>query len=64
VTKLDKFEVEYRTKGDFKVTVFNTGDGQLSVAVSSGRIGATTAYIKPAELEQLRALIISARSKL
>jgi hypothetical protein len=64
ITKLEQFEAEYRTKGNFSLTVFNRAGGQLSAAVSSGRIGKTTAYIKLGDLAQLRQLITSAKSKL
>ena len=64
VTKLENFEVEYRTKGKFSLVTFNNSKGQLSAAVSSGYIGKTTAYIKLEDLANLRQLIISAKSKL
>lgn len=63
VTALEKFEVEYRTKGDFRVVVFNNSQGQLSVAVSSGRVGRTTAYLKLDDLAYFRNLIVEAQAK-
>ncbi len=63
-TKLDHFEVEYQTKGDFSVTVFNESNGNLAVAVSSGRIGKTTTYLKLGDIPELVRLITSAKSKL
>jgi hypothetical protein len=33
ITPFDNFEAEYRTKGDFGVTVFNDSNGQLSLAI-------------------------------
>ncbi len=62
VTKLDQFEVDYRTKGDLRITVFNSNRGEVSAAVTSGTIGRTNAYIKLAELEKLRDLILLAKS--
>lgn len=64
VTKLDQFEVEYRTKGDFSVTVFNETNGKLAVAVSSGNIGKTTSYLKLEKLPELVGLVNSAKSKI
>jgi hypothetical protein len=64
VTPLTNFEVEYRTKGDFRITVFNNSSGELSAAVSAGRIGKTSAYIKLSQLSELRQLIIDAKSKI
>lgn len=63
VTTLSKFEVEYRTKGDFSVTVFNDSSGKLSAAVSAGRIGKSSAYLSMEQLRELRELIVSARAK-
>lgn len=64
VTPLTNFEVEYRTKGDFRITVFNNPGGELSAAVSAGHIGKASAYIKLTQLSELRQLIIDAKSKL
>lgn len=64
VTPLTNFEAEYRTKGDFRITVFNNASGELSAAVSAGRIGKTTAYIKLPQIFELRQLILGAKSKI
>ena len=64
MTKLDLFEVDYRTKGDLRITVFNSPSGEISASVSSGTIGRTNAFIKLAELDRLRDLILVAKSKL
>lgn len=64
ITAFDSFEAEYRTKGDFRLVVFNERNGQLSVGVSSGRIGKTSAYLKIAQLSDLKQMIIAARAQL
>jgi hypothetical protein len=64
VTKLAQFEVDYRTKGDLCITVFNSERGDVSAVVSSGTIGRTRAFIKLADLEKLRELIATAKSML
>lgn len=64
VTKFENFEIEYRTKGDFKITVFNNSRGELSAAVSSGRIGRTSAYIELTNLSELRQYILKAKTLL
>ena len=61
VTVLKDFEAEYRTKGDFSITVFSDSSGGLSLAVASGRIGKTSAFLKLGDLDQLKALIIEAK---
>jgi hypothetical protein len=64
VTSLDLFEAEYRTKGDLRITVFNDPRGGLSVAVSSGQISRTSAYLKMSQLDTFRSLIVAAKSKI
>jgi hypothetical protein len=64
VTTLNNFEVEYRTKGDFRLVVFNNSSGQLSLAVSSGRIAKTSVYLKIEQLSELRELMLLAKSKI
>jgi hypothetical protein len=64
VTKLENFQVDYRTRGDVKVSTFNTSGGELMVAVSSGRIGSTSVHLRFADLAVLRNLISSARDRL
>lgn len=54
VTTLKSFEARYSTKDDFEVTVFNRTSGEISVAISVGRIGAKTVYVT---VEQLAALV-------
>jgi len=63
VTQLTNFECEYRTKGNFSITVFNNTSGELAAVVSAGYVGKTSAYIKLSQLSELRQLIINARSK-
>lgn len=64
ITKLDQFEVDYRTKGDLRITVFSSERGEISAAVSCGSIGRTTAYIKLPELQRVRDLIAAAKTKI
>jgi len=56
VTPMKSFEAEYKTKGDFSVTTFSSRGG-ISVAVSSGRFGKVSAYLKISDLSQLRTLL-------
>lgn len=65
VSKLANFEAAYRTRGDFSVTTFSDAtSGGISVAITSGRIGRTSIYIKLAELPSFRNLITEAKAKL
>lgn len=63
-TPLDQFQADYRTKGDLVVSTFNDSAGKVSVAVSSGVIGKTTAYLPIADLERLRELVQTAHTAL
>ncbi len=62
VTSLKDFEAEYRTKGDFGITTFNERGGSIGVAVSSGRFGKVSAYLKLSDLPQLRTNIVNAKA--
>src|SRR5229473_4307162 len=62
VTSLKDFEAEYKTKGDFGITTFNEHNGSIGVAVSSGRFGKASAYLKLSDLPQLRTYIVNAKT--
>lgn len=64
VTKQSNFEAIYRTRGDFSVTTFNENKGDISVAISSGRIGKVDMYLPLADLPSFRDLIVQAKTKL
>lgn len=64
VTNLEMFEAEYRTKGDLRITVFNDPNGGLSLAISSGQVGRTSAYLRMTQVDAFRSLIIAAKSKI
>lgn len=61
VTTFRNFEAQYKTKGDLSMTVFSGRGGETSFAVSSGRIGKTTAFLKLADAEQMRSLLSEAK---
>lgn len=61
VTTFGNFEAHYRTKGDLALIVFSGRSGEISFAVSSGRIGRTSAYLKLADAEQIRSLLSEAK---
>lgn len=65
-TKLKDFEAIYKTKGDFAVALFSSSshkDG-IGVAITSGYIGAVTAYISADKLTEFFALIVKAKETL
>lgn len=61
VTTFSNFEAHYKTKGDLTLVVFSGRGGEISLALSSGRIGKTTAFLKLADVEQIRSLLGEAK---
>jgi hypothetical protein len=61
VSPLDNYEVQYKTRDDFELAL---GNGQSTVAISSGELPTISALIKMSDLQKLREYIIGARSKL
>mgnify|MGYP003575793728 CR=1 FL=1 len=61
VTSLENFEAQYRTKSDLSFVVFSGRNGDISLAVSSGGIGKTTAFLKLSDAEQIRSLLVEAK---
>lgn len=64
VTTQTNFEAKYRTRGDLSITTFNDSKGNISVAVSSGRIGEVSIYLELSDLPKFRDLIVQAKAKL
>lgn len=64
ITQLTNFEMEYRTKGNFSITVFNNSRGEISAAVSAGHIGKTNVFITLPQVSELRQLILDAKTKI
>ena len=63
MTKLDAFEVEYRTKGELEITTFSSDTG-VDAAIRSGSVGGATAFLTLDQLQSLRALVVEAKTKL
>lgn len=62
VTTLGNFEAQFRTKGYLAMTVFSGRGGEISLAVESGRIGKTSAILKLGDAEQIKKLLVQAKS--
>ena len=63
VTKFENFQADYRTKGDFKISTFSSGN-RIMVAVSSGNIGRVAAYFNIEDLATIKALILKAKESI
>ena len=64
ITMLSLFEAEYKTKGDFEITVFNNAAGKISVAITAGRIGSKSVYVSPETLVTIVAQLQHAKTML
>jgi hypothetical protein len=60
-TRLASVQADYTTRGDLRVSSFSEQDRKMSLAVHSGSIGGTTAYLSLAQATDLKALIGKAR---
>jgi hypothetical protein len=63
VTKFADFQADYTTKGELKISTFNSGD-KLMAAVTSGTIGGVAAYFNIDDLAKLKELILKAKQKI
>jgi hypothetical protein len=64
VTKLDEFQADYKTRGDLRFSSFSNEGGAVMLAITSGKIGSTTAYFNKEDIAQVRTLLVSAKQKL
>jgi len=62
-TKFSNFQADYKTKGDFGVSTFSSGE-KIMVAVSSGHIGQVTAFYNMSSLPEIRQIIEKAKAKI
>jgi len=62
-TKFSNFQADYKTKGDFEVSTFSSGE-QIMFAVSSGHIGKVTAFYHMSLLLEIKQLIKKAKEKI
>jgi hypothetical protein len=51
VTTLTNFEAEYKTKGSFSVTVFNSSAGGIRASLEVGSYGSKSIFVSTAELD-------------
>jgi hypothetical protein len=63
VTKLDNFQADFRTKGDFKISTFSSAKETMA-SISSGSIGETSMFLKIGDVARFRDFIASAKNTL
>ncbi len=64
ITVLENFEATYKTKDGLGLTVFNDSGNTLSLSVRVGRIGAKTVFAELVKLDEIYAIIQTAKTKL
>ncbi len=64
VTKLDSFQADYTTRGDFTVSAYSDNAGKIQALLKSGRHPGESAYISLAELTQFKSLLQQAKAKI
>jgi len=64
VTKLNNWQADYATRGDFRVSTFSSGDGSTMAAVVSGQIGGTQIFLARDDLARVRGMIAGAKNTL
>ncbi len=64
VTKLPNFEAIYTTRDGVKVTVFSSTGGKIEAAVETAHYAGSTAFLSVAKLDELRALILRAKTQI
>jgi hypothetical protein len=63
-TTFQNFEVRYTTKGELRLTAFNTNGGAINYAVQAGRVGTAQVFLNQGDMQRLRALFATAREQL
>lgn len=64
ITKFDKFQADYATVGDFRVSTFGGQRQNVMASVRSGQIGGTQVFLTIEELQRLRHIIANAKKTL
>jgi len=61
ITNFSDFQADYSTKSNFKISTF-TSSGKIEVAISSGYIGRATVFYNISSLNEIKLLIIKAKT--
>jgi hypothetical protein len=62
-TRFDRFQADYRTRGDFLVSTLSSRDG-VTVVITSGLFDPATVSLKLVELQAFRELVAQAKAKI
>lgn len=64
VTQLNRFEADYRTRGDLLVSASSSRGGVITLAISGGVNRRATSFFRLEDLKVIRGLIIEAKNQL
>jgi hypothetical protein len=64
VTQLNRFEADYRTRGDLLFSAYSSRGGVITLAISSGLFRKATALFKLEDFKVIRGLIIEAKNQI
>lgn len=64
VTQLNRFEADYRTRGEAVVSAFSTRGGNVTITVSAGVLRRASAVFRLEDLKAIRGLFIEAKNQL
>ena len=62
-TKLDRFQADYKTKGDLTVSTFSTGK-EIQGAIQSGNYSKTMAIVSLQDLDQFKEVLLKSKKLL
>lgn len=63
-TKSKNFESTYKTKGGLSITVFNSSNGEFSIAISVGLYGKENAYLDTLSLKEFKEMLIKGKKQI
>lgn len=64
VTHLNRFEADYRTRGDLLISAFSGRGNAVTLTITSGIFRKVTAFFRLEDLKVIRGLIIEAKNQL
>jgi hypothetical protein len=64
VTQLNRFEADYRTRGDLLISAASARGGVISLSISSGLFRRAVSFFKFEDLKVIRGLVIEAKNQL
>ena len=64
ITQLNRYEADYRTRGDLVISAFSGRGGVVTLAISGGTFRKVTSFFRLEDLKAIRGLVIEAKNQL